>query len=608
MNTIKNNEYYNMTEIFDNLYKQSLENKKFNNLMNLITSENNIKLAFRNIKTNTGSNTSGTDGLTIKDIKEKDIDIYIKQVREKLKNFKPDTIKRVNIKKDNGKIRPLGIPTIIDRLIQQSIKQIIEPICEAKFYKHSYGFRPNRNPHHAIARVNHLINHNGLVYTVDIDIKSFFDNINHNKLIKQMYTLGIQDRKLLAIIKEMLKAPIINEGIPSKGTPQGGILSPLLANIVLNELDWWIASQWENFPTKHNYKQNDYKIRAMKSSPKCNLKEIYIVRYADDFKIFCRDYYTAMKTNIAVRKWLQIRLKLEVNEEKSKIINLNKNYTEFLGIRIKAIKSPNSKMGITARSYITKKAKISIKNNIKKYIKIIEKDPSPLNIMKLNSIILGIQNYYNVATCVSIDLPKIAQGLYKSMHSRFGNIAQYEVPKYKSPCYERFYGHSKCKTWIIKNIAIYPLHYVKNKPPMNFNQKICKYTEEGRKILNMNRHNEIDYIIKTLSQNYIPNRSIEYNDNRISRASMTRMKCEITLTQLDINTIHCHHVISIKHGGDDSYDNLRIIHKDIHKLIHATSEECINKYKVLIKNNKMLNKLNVLRKELNLNPIIIKFK
>ena len=136
--------------------------------------------------------------------------------------------------KTNGKERPLGIPTFEDRLIQQCIKQILEPICEAKFHPHNYGFRPLRSTKYAVSRMMTLAQVKQYFYCVDIDIKGFFDNIDHNKLIKQMWTLGIRDKRLLSIISKMLKAEIVGEGIPEKGTPQGGILSPLLSNIVMS--------------------------------------------------------------------------------------------------------------------------------------------------------------------------------------------------------------------------------------------------------------------------------------------------------------------------------------------------------------------------------------
>ncbi|MGL5426695.1 MAG: reverse transcriptase domain-containing protein, partial [Cetobacterium sp.] len=140
--------------------------------------------------------------------------------------------------------RPLGIPNIYDRIIQQCIKQVIEPIIDKKFHPNSFGFRPGRSTEHAIAQNNTLINMAKLYVVVDIDIKGFFDNINYKKLIKQLRAIGIKENKLISIIKCMLKAKtqlLTGEIIENnKGVPQGGGLSPLLANVVLNELDWWI--------------------------------------------------------------------------------------------------------------------------------------------------------------------------------------------------------------------------------------------------------------------------------------------------------------------------------------------------------------------------------
>lgn len=224
-----------------------------------MSAKDNIRLAYRNIKRNTGSKTAGIDKLTINDIMHLHVDDVIAKVQAMFKWYVPQPVRRVFIPKGIDKTRPLGIPTIWDRIFQQCVLQILEPICEAKFHKHSYGFRPNRNTHHAKVRLEFLINQSGLHHCVDVDIKGFFDNVNHSKLLKQMWSLGIRDKSLLSIISRLLKAEIVGEGILTKGTPQGGILSPLLSNIVLNELDWWVSDQWETFQSKYNYSTNGSK-------------------------------------------------------------------------------------------------------------------------------------------------------------------------------------------------------------------------------------------------------------------------------------------------------------------------------------------------------------
>ena len=337
---LRHSEYYDLQGCFDKLYAKSKQGDVFTNLMEIISSEENIRLAYRNSKRNSGSHTGGIDRLNIKDIEKISADKLVEIIQRKFRYYKPKPVKRVEIPKPNGKTRPLGIPTIVDRLVQQCILQVLEPICEAKFHERSNGFRPNRSAEHALAQCYKMIQQQNLYFVVDVDIKGFFDNVNHSKLIRQMWTLGIRDKQLICIIKEMLKAPIImldgSTQYPTKGTPQGGILSPLLANIVLNELDWWISSQWENMPTHNEYKihyapngtANKQKIYgALRTS---SLKEMYIVRYADDFKIFCRKRSDANKVFIAVKQWLKDRLLLEISEEKSKVVNLKKSYSDIV--------------------------------------------------------------------------------------------------------------------------------------------------------------------------------------------------------------------------------------------------------------------------------------
>lgn len=171
---LRNNEYYNTQEIQDQLYRKSKEGYIFKDLISIMTDQNNIALAYRNIKNNKGSNTPGVNQTIIKDIDQYEISEWIDYIRKRFENFKPMPVRRVEIEKPGGGIRPLGIPTIEDRMVQQCIKQILEPIVEAKFYHGNYGFRPDRSAENAIAKVMQLININKLHYAVDIDIKSFF--------------------------------------------------------------------------------------------------------------------------------------------------------------------------------------------------------------------------------------------------------------------------------------------------------------------------------------------------------------------------------------------------------------------------------------------------
>jgi len=604
--SLRNNEYYDMQETFDELYSKSKRGKKFTNLMEIISKDENIKLAYRNIKNNTGSKTSGTDGKRIRDLAKLDTDKYVKVVKQQLKNYHPQEVRRIFIPKPNGKLRPLGIPTIRDRIIQQAIKQVMEPILEAKFNERSYGFRPNRSSHHAIAYLYKMVNLSKLHYIVDIDIKGFFDNVNHAKLIKQLWTLGIRDKNLLKVINKMLKTPIEGEGIPTKGTPQGGILSPLLSNVVLNELDWWIDSQWVNIPTKYEYtkiydgvpdKRNQY--RALR---KTNLKEIFIVRYADDFKILCKDRITAEKTFHAVKEWLYERLHLEISDEKSKITNLRKRKSEFLGFNIALQKKKGNKRVI--KSSMTEKAKRNAIEKLRNKIKELQKVRNQQTVNRYNSAILGLQNYYRIATSVYIDFKDIAYIVGKSLKNRLKSCIKNKGDP--SNTYNKLYGEYKCKKKYIGELILFPIHAIKHHNPMNFKRAINNYTAEGRILIHGNLRDIEWKVLRCMMINPVKYRSTEYNDNRISLFIGQKGKCRVTGNPLDHDNMECHHITPRKTVSDDSYKNLVLVEREVHKLIHATNPEIILKYtNKLNLTEKKLATVNKYRQKIGNNSIII---
>ncbi|MBB6447997.1 group II intron reverse transcriptase/maturase [Bacillus benzoevorans] len=595
--TLRTWDYYSLTNVFTDLHEKAKEGTVFKNLYDLIVSRENILLAYRTIKSNTGSKTAGTDKRTIDDIKAMTEFEIVTLIKTKLENYNPKKVRRVLIPKPNGKERPLGIPCIIDRIIQQCFKQILEPIAEAKFYKHSYGFRPLRSTHHAMARVQSLINLSGLHYVVDIDIKGFFDNINHTILMKQLWNMGIQDRKVLRLIGKMLKAEIDGEGIPKKGTPQGGIISPLLSNIVLNDLDQWVAGQWENFETVRKYNQNQAKYSALK---KTNLKEGYIVRYADDFKILCRDSDTAYKWYHSVRLYLKERLKLDISLEKSKVVNLKKKQSEFLGFTIKSVPKKNKWVANTG---VNAKKRLQLKARYKELIKQIQKSPTSKNTLAFNSFIMGIHNYFKKATHVSIEFSQLAYELMHFTKNRLKGISKYGYPGNAPPTFKKFYT-TKRKTYCINGIYLYPLSNVRTSNNMNFSQTITPFTCEGRQIIYNKIKGDVQSELTVLMKSSISDRSVEYMDNRLSRYSMKMGKCEVTGNFLYAHEVHCHHKIPLSFGGTDKFNNLCILNKDIHKLVHAIKNETITTLKNLLRLSQIeIEKVNKLRKMSNLELI-----
>lgn len=630
IDSLRHNEYYDMQSTFDELYNKSINGSEFSDLMDIILDENNILLAYRNIKANGGSNTPGTDGLSMKDIAKMEPQQVVNKVRYILRGsqhgYRPKPVRRKEIPKPNGKTRPLGIPCIWDRLVQQCIKQVMEPICEAKFSNNSFGFRPHRSVENAIARTYRMLQMSNLHYVIEFDIKGFFDNVNHSKLIKQIWALGIRDKELIYVIKRILKAPIkmpddslVN---PDKGTPQGGILSPLLANIVLNELDHWVESQWQynivtdnysKIPQRNGTVNRGHGYRAMREMT--TLKEMWIVRYADDFRIFCKTKSDAEKTKIAIEKWLKDRLKLDISPEKTRIINTRRRPMEFLGFSIKVQKKKKDSKYVV-NSHISPKALREkgekLATQVKKFCKFKDSTEGAKEVVIYNSMVLGIQNYYRIATNVANDLYPVQMRTYRIMYNRLntqsGNALRKTGRKLTELEQKRF-GKSKSLRYIAgTREPIYPIYYVQFKNPMALSGKTSPYTMEGRALVHDKLGINCNLMYQLMNQK-MTGGSIEYYDNRISLYSAQWGKCYITGREFQsLEDIHCHHKIAKSKGGTDAYSNLVLVDRDAHTLIHAVNLEVIKRYLEVLKlKSSELQKLNNLRQLLGL-PIVVKEK
>lgn len=600
---LRNNEYYDMQSVFDELYRNSLAKREFKNLISIITTEENIRLAYRNLKKNAGSKTPGTDGKSIAYLAKMSEPKLIGLVQQRFKWYQPQSVRRKEIPKGNGKTRPLGIPTIMDRLIQQCILQVMEPICEAKFCETSNGFRPNRGVENALAQAEKHMQKSNLHIVIDIDIKGFFDNVNHGKLLRQIWAIGIHDKKLLSIISAMLKAEVAGIGFPEKGTPQGGIISPLLSNIVLNELDWWITSQWAEMPTRHEYsgrihttgtKDQSKKYRELR---KTKLKECYIVRYADDFKIFCRKHSDAIKLFEATKAWLKERLGLDISPEKSKIVNLKHDYSDFLGFRIKVHKGKGNKYVVI--SHIAPKALDRIKDSAKEKVKAIQHSSGEMEEFKVvndyNSFVMGVHNYYRMATAASPDIQRLAFEIKIAIKNRLQERVKRRSDQ-PIPEYAKRYAKSK-EIRFIGKIILLPIGYIQHHPPIHKKKSVNKYTAVGRAEIHKNLESVNMTILHILMRNPIMSATVEYNDNRISLYAAQQGKCAITKEQLSLEEIHCHHKTPKSLGGGDDYANLIILHERIHRLVHATQRDTISAIMQTVQFNKQqLDKLNKLRK------------
>lgn len=617
---LRNNEYYVIQKAQDDLYQRLTKNLNFSNLMSLIESEDNTMLAYRNIKANKGSLTPAADNTTIRDVETHTKEEFLTKMDNLFRNYQPRVVRRKEIPKPNGKTRPLGIPSIWDRLVQQCILQILEPICEAKFIKDSYDFRPNRSAENAVAKCVKHINLTKLHYVVDVDIKGFFDEVSHTKLLRQLWTLGVRDKRLLVIIRKILEAPILIPDsticYPDKGTPQGGILSPLLANVTLNEFDHWIENQWAtrklpNIKHSTRFNGNDYSNELRYLRRKTTLKPMYIVRYADDFKIFTNNRSNAEKIFKASAMWLEERLKLPISLEKSRVTNLKKESSEFLGFTLKARKKGKKRV---AETHIASKAIQRVATQLRVQIKNIQRTGNGLQtlqeINKYNFMIMVIHNYYGIANQINLDLGGLNRQLDIVMYNRFQKANR--RLKENSNSYSRFGKYEGKDKGLLKYIKpgmqsmryymkrpILPIGDIKARNPMQKKQQINKYTKDGRKEIHKNLKGITEAELNILRK--VPlgtgqRGTIQLYDNRIALYIAQKGKCAISGQDL-IKNMHVHHKTLWSETHDDSYENLVLITNEVHKLVHAMKKEIIEGYLAILKlNSEQITKLEKLRK------------
>jgi group II intron reverse transcriptase/maturase len=410
---------------------KSRDDLRLYDLYHLVYEPTWLRLAHDHVAQNSGSVTAGCDGISMAKFDE-NLDENLQQLGDELRNgtFRPYPVRRVMIPKKNGKLRPLGIPSIRDRIVQESLRMVLEPIFEAEFYEHSYGFRPNRSTIDALATIVHRSGGRmKYFWVIEGDIKSYFDTIHHTKLM-QLLRRRIRDEKLLRLVWRFLRAGVMEGGLftpTTEGTPQGGIISPLLANVYLHELDMFMARK-VNRP------------RAMKQHLRWHGHANFVhVRYADDFVVMCngtKEQTEAMKQEL--QRFLADELHLTLSEEKTKITHIDDGF-KFLGYDVQR--------GIVGSG--EKFPKLLIPNEAVREIraKILEITAQSscahsfdAKLIALNRIIRGWAGYYRYAHCGSRVFAKLDALLFWRLVHWLGAKYRCKTTEVMSRHYQRVKG------------------------------------------------------------------------------------------------------------------------------------------------------------------------
>jgi len=378
-------------------------------LLEEILDPDNMNLATRRVKANKGSH--GVDGMAVEELMS-----FIKQNGNQIKQsiregtYCPQPVRRVEIPKPDGGIRLLGIPTVLDRVIQQAIAQVLSPIYEEQFSENSYGFRPNRSAHQAVKKCKEYIEA-GYKWTVDIDLAKYFDTVNHDKLMR-LLSETIKDGRVLSLIRKYLRSGVMINGVvmeTEEGTPQGGNLSPLLSNIMLNELDKELTRRGLKF-----------------------------CRYADDCNIYVRSRKAAERVMASITKFIEDKLKLKVNKTKSSVDRPWK--LKFLGFSFYYKKD-----GVGIR--VHPKSVIKLRQKLKEITGRSNAKSIGTRMLKLKQAITGWVNYFKIA-----DMGNLAKSLDSWIRRRIRMCMwkQWKKTKTKRNNLVKL-GFNKSKAWEFAN-------------------------------------------------------------------------------------------------------------------------------------------------------------
>lgn len=570
---------------------QSCNGEPFTRLRHLLEWPRLVDLAVVNVLTNTGARTPGIDGKTKEDYRTWE---QHKALRDSLiqdfrrGTYRPSPVRRVHVDKPNkpGQKRPLGIATIRDRVAQECLRLILEPIYEGEFHPHSYGFRPFRSTHHAMVRLWDLTNNSAQCeWIIEGDIRGFFDHVDHETLLS-ILERKVGDRRILGIIRTMLKAGVLEAGAlapTDEGTPQGSILSPLLANVYLNDLDHYVAQKYEALPsaTRHGRTQRGQTI------------PYFIVRYADDFCVAVRgtrDDAEALKRDLA--EYLQKHLNLELSEEKTKVTHIEEGL-DFLGFHFRKEGEERGREVVLVRP--TQKAKRKFRDTVHETVRLAHSVPDALWITSLNAIIRGWGEYYrrvsSSRTFASLDnyvwwrVFRTTYAKQKAVSGRQSRRQHYRrhylpyrydsnpaVRRHKSRNYGVWLDPEEGVALIVQSLTHLPIVYVRKHPQGN------PYVPEERAKLEANR--ELARLQAELTpppEWWNPTYGPEWPHIRAEAIRRAKGRCQRCGTGLKKGRCEVHHKIpprNFRHTrAANVLDNLEVLCKRCHGQRHQDDSE-----------------------------------
>jgi len=570
-----NNVYYiDMEKRFED-YQQGLIDMR--NLHEMVYEPNNVALAVRQLSKSKGRMAKGIDGTNYETLEKYSIAELAEIIKDRLLNKKMDYVRRTHIPKGNtGKMRPIGICSVWDKLTEKCITLVIEPYCETKFVNSSFGFREQVSPHNALAKVK--IQCMTMPYVLSMDLQDYFGTIDPDIAYREFWHIGIKDQIILNYIYRFIKKGYMENMVKVEhpfGCEQGSIIGPLISNVYLHRFDVWLKEQGDCWHDESVAKFHNKKHKRGNMA-RTNLKVGIHVRYADDILVLCKDFQDAEKFRYSITKYLTRNMKLKVNEEKTKIYDLTKETMKYLGYMFYAWKRKGQENTEIYRisNTLPKKKEDEIVEKCGELLKNIKEHPNYETIHKWNAYVVGLHNYYKGMTHFNKGFNRIGWRICKLFyHTMEKSVKFIEEQSHKNNFMRGVY-----KTWGKNGYYCFESYPVIEIKWANWDNNLI--TGQNGKITHKNPYaygekkhkpgvslEDIGYLVN--SSRYIKNSRLAMF--RISKYSSCKGVSYLSGEYVPVHEYHCHHIKPREKGGTNDFDNLCVLSEVEHGILHSSN-------------------------------------